>query len=73
MATATVQDVEALPAVLTMRQVQNILGICRPKVYDLAHTKGFPVVKLGRSFRVPRDSFVRWLKEQAESQEEGGR
>jgi excisionase family DNA binding protein len=65
MTVTTVRDLEDLPVVLTMRHVQDVLGICRPKAYELAHTAGFPVVKLGRNFRVPRDAFLRWLDRQA--------
>lgn len=66
MATATIRDLQELPAILTMKHIQDVLGICKPKVYELAHTEGFPVVKLGRAFRVPREAFLRWLDEQAE-------
>jgi excisionase family DNA binding protein len=61
----TVRDFADLPLVLTMKHVQGVLQICRPKTYELAHTEGFPVVKLGRNFRVPRDAFLRWLDRQA--------
>jgi excisionase family DNA binding protein len=70
MATATVVDVAGLPAVLTLKHVQDVLGISRPKTYELAHTRGFPVVRFGRAIRVPREAFLRWLDEQA-SMEEG--
>jgi excisionase family DNA binding protein len=65
MATATVVDIAGLPVVLTMRHIQEILGISRPKTYELAHTQGFPAVRLGRTIRVPRDAFLRWLEQQA--------
>jgi excisionase family DNA binding protein len=70
MATATVIDVAGLPAVLTLKHVQDVLGISRPKTYELAHTRGFPVVRFGRAIRVPREAFLRWLERQA-SVEEG--
>ena len=69
MALATVIDVEGLPAVLTMKHVQNVLGLSRLKTYELAHTRGFPVVRFGRAIRVPREAFLRWLDEQAGVQE----
>ena len=65
MANATVTDIEALPAVLTMKNVQNILGISKTKTYELPHTEGFPVVRFGRSLRVPKAAFLRWLESQA--------
>ena len=68
MANATITDIEALPAVLTMKQVQDILGLSRPKTYQLAHKEGFPVVKFGRALRVPKIAFLRWLEAQTGQQ-----
>ena len=67
MATATVKDIQALPAVLTMKHIQEVLGLSKPKTYELAHTRGFPVVKFGKALRVPRDAFLHWLNDQVES------
>lgn len=64
MAEAVVFRVDELPMVLTMRHIQGVLGISRPETYKLAHTRGFPVVRFGRSIRVPREAFLRWLDEQ---------
>ena len=61
---------EELPLVLTMRHIQEITGLSKPKVYELVHTRGFPVVRFGRALRVPREAFLRWLNEQAGVQEE---
>jgi excisionase family DNA binding protein len=58
-------DVVTLPPVLTMKDVQDYLGISRPKTYELAHTRGFPTVRFGRAIRVPREAFLRWLERQA--------
>jgi excisionase family DNA binding protein len=61
MANATVTNIEALPAILTLQNVQNILGLSRTKVYELAHTEGFPIVLFGRSIRVPKAALFAWL------------
>jgi excisionase family DNA binding protein len=66
----TVQ-LEELPLVLTMRHIQEITRLSKPKVYELAHMRGFPVVRFGRAIRIPRDAFLRWLNEQAESEKKG--
>jgi len=60
---------EELPLVLTMKHLQAITGLSKPKVYELAHTHGFPVVRFGRAIRVPREAFLRWLEAQAGVQE----
>ena len=69
MSAVAVKDVQSLPAVLTMKDVQDMLGLSRPKTYELAHTQGFPVVRFGRAIRVPRDKFLTWLDQQAGAQE----
>jgi excisionase family DNA binding protein len=71
MSAATITDMGGLPAMLTIRQVQDILGISRLKAYELAHVPGFPVIRLGRAMRVPRDAFVRWLERQTGVQDPG--
>ena len=63
MAIATVTDIKVLPAVLTVEQVQNILGLSRPKTYKLVNTAGFPTIRIGRAIRVPREAFLRWMDE----------
>jgi excisionase family DNA binding protein len=68
MPVSTVNDIQALPAILTMEQVRQVLGLSRPMAYELAHRKGFPAVRFGRAIRIPQDSFQRWL----EAQSEGG-
>jgi excisionase family DNA binding protein len=69
MPAATVRKVEDLPAVLTMQHVQEVLGISRSKVYELASTRGFPVMRFGRALRVPREALLRWLDLQASVKE----
>jgi excisionase family DNA binding protein len=67
----TVKDAQDLPLVLTIRHVQEVLGCAKDVAYRLPHMKGFPSVRIGKSIRVPRDAFLRWLNEQAESEKEG--
>ncbi len=66
MPVATVTNAEELPVVLTMKHLQEITGLSRPKCYKLPHIKGFPVIRFGRAIRIPRDRFLRWLEEQAQ-------
>jgi excisionase family DNA binding protein len=51
-----------LPLVLKAGDIQRLLGLSRVKTYELLHQKGFPVVRIGRCLRVPRDAFFRWLE-----------
>ena len=49
--------------VLTVKDVQKILNIGVNSAYNLIHSKGFPVIKIGSTYRIPRDAFYAWLSE----------
>lgn len=52
------------PLLLTIPQVAKSLGISRSMVYSLiGKRKGLPVVRLGRSVRVPATSLQKWIEE----------
>ena len=70
MSKGTVTDVNDLPLVLTMRHVQAVIGCAKDVAYRLPHIQGFPVIRLGKSIRVPRDKFLLWLEAQANGQEQ---
>ena len=68
MAASPITDLQALPAVLTMGDIQRILGVAKKTAAALARRDGFPAVRIGRLIRVPRDAFLRWLEAQAGGQ-----
>jgi hypothetical protein len=72
MASPAVTNPEMLPLLLTMKHVQGITGLSKARTYDLALSQGFPLVRFGRSMRVPKDAFLRWLNEQAGKESENG-
>ena len=43
----------------------DLLRVSRPTAYSLVHREGFPVVRVGRRFLIPRVGLERWLEEQA--------
>jgi len=49
---------------LTLRQVQEILGIGSTKTYELVATGVIPSIKIGRSIRVNRQELEGWLEAQ---------
>ena len=65
MPAATIVRTEDLPLMLTMQDVQAITGLSRDTVYTLMHRKGFPKVKLGRIYRIPREAFFAWMEREA--------
>ena len=57
---------ENLPLVLSVAHVQSILGIGRVQAYQLVNSADFPTIRIGKSIRIPRDKFLKWLDENAE-------
>jgi excisionase family DNA binding protein len=61
---ATIKSRDELPLVLTILDLQKVLGISRVMAYELVHRQGFPAVRIGRCIRVPRESLLKWLYSQ---------
>ena len=49
---------------LTVRDIQQALGIGRNAAYCLANRADFPAIRLGSKLIIPRDAFLRWLEAQ---------
>ena len=55
-----------LPLLLTVADIQRILGLSKTSVGYLVHRKDFPLVQLSpRKFIIPRDRFLQWIDSQA--------
>lgn len=52
---------------ITVEEMANVVGVSRPKAYELIHKEGFPAVRIGRRVVIPIDGLKRWLEEQAVS------
>ena len=50
-----------LQKALTLKDVQDILQIGTNSAYSLLHSHAFPVIKIGRSYRIPAEPFYDWL------------
>lgn len=59
-------DTEVSKKVYSADEIQVILGIGRTKVYELLDSvnkkqEPFRVIKIGRVYRIPKDSFDKWI------------
>jgi excisionase family DNA binding protein len=63
---ARVTDWSELPVLMTISDIERVTGLSKPKAYALAHSPGFPILKLGRRLRVTKESFRSWLDAQLE-------
>lgn len=50
--------------VMTVDELCEIMGICKPAAYALCHREDFPAIKVGKRFLIPRDRFYAWLNSQ---------
>ena len=51
-----------LPELMTIKELQNYLGIGKDKAYALVKSKSFPAVKIGGRYYVMKSGFVSWLE-----------
>lgn len=50
---------------LTVDELAQYLRIGKRKAYELCNQKGFPVIKLGMAYRIPKKALDIWLQRQA--------
>jgi len=53
-----------LPELMTVKELQNYLGIGKDKAYALVRSKSFPSAKIGGRYYVIKPDFVSWLERQ---------
>ena len=61
------KTVEELPLSLCADDVACVLGISRAGAYTLIKSKGFPKIKIGGRYIVPRDKFLDWINQNSTS------
>lgn len=47
---------------MTVKELANYLNCSLYTAYQLTHTEGFPVFRLGRKVLIPVDDFKKWLE-----------
>lgn len=50
----------------TVQELQEILGVSRPSIYELLKKKEFRWILVGGKYRISKKSFDEWLDQQAE-------
>ena len=51
---------------MTVDELGEVLGISRPKAYELANREDFPKIRLGRRIIIPITGFNNWLSHNVE-------
>lgn len=52
-----------LREMLTIKEVKEVMKIGTNAAYNLVHSKSFPVIKVGHSYRIPKEPFYAWLNQ----------
>lgn len=52
------------PLLLKAPEVAKLLGLGRSKVFAMVAAGELPVVRIGRSVRIPRQALERWIRDQ---------
>ena len=53
---------EDMPLVLNVEDIADTLMIGRNKAYNLVNSGKFKALRIGNHYRIPRDSFIAFLK-----------
>jgi len=55
---------------LTVAEAAELLGVSLPTAYELAHTEGFPVLRIGRKLLISRVGLELWVDRRASNEAE---
>ncbi len=55
---------ELEPLLLKATEVAKLLGLGRSKVFAMVAAGELPVIRIGRSVRIPRQALERWIRDQ---------
>lgn len=55
------KSTDELPISLTADDISSILGLSRGGAYNLIHSEGFPRIKVGKRYIIPKNKFLEWI------------
>lgn len=57
-----------LPFMISVYDLMDFFRCGQKQAYELAHSVGFPSMKVGSSIQVPKHLFIKWLEDQTKGQ-----
>lgn len=58
------RNYDDLPLFLNAELVAKVLGVSISSAYELMHENGFPALRVGSRFVVPKEEFRQWVERQ---------
>ena len=52
-----------LEEMLTPIDIMNHLKLGRNRTYDLIKLSSFPKIKIGNTYRIPKDKYIKWVSD----------
>ncbi len=65
MANENYKSYDELPLMLDAKIVKDIMGISIGLVYELMKSDGFPSIRIGNRYIVPKEKFIKWIEKQS--------
>lgn len=62
-----ITSLDDMPVILTVCDIQKIMGISRTKAYQLLRSEGFPKLKIGKRIAIPKEALKNWINNRIES------
>lgn len=50
--------------IISVTELAELLGIGTNQAYELCKTPGFPAIRIGRRYKIPRQGLDEWLRDQ---------
>lgn len=58
---------DTMPLVLGVEDIADTLAIGRNKAYTLVKQGEIRAMRIGKHYRIPRDAFIRYIKDETQS------
>jgi excisionase family DNA binding protein len=56
---------KSYPDVLSVKDLQEALGIGKSAAYALLETREIPSFRIGRVFKIPKDALIKYIRNQS--------
>ncbi|MBD5443921.1 MAG: helix-turn-helix domain-containing protein [Lachnospiraceae bacterium] len=64
-----ITTLDDMPFILSITDIAKILNISTAKAYKVVKSDGFPVMRIGNKFAIPKLAFEQWLNKSVENLE----
>ena len=59
-----------LPYILDAATLAEVFGVSRTHIYKMMHSRGFPLLKVGKRLLVSKEDLKEWMDEKVRTQNE---